>query len=124
MLSHALHRTRIHKVSSGDFVRFQLIPIGMDCCPSWFKTKEFPPEDEVQKGRYIYEPVPVDNVELANIPLPHLLKPGPHTDKFRITMFPKKIRDQLVRQPGHSGQRVIGWAFVSMRVSTGPSFYC
>lgn len=51
----------------------------------------------------------MDNVKFANIPLPHLLKSGPHTDKFWITMFPKKIRDQLVRQPGHSGQRVIGW---------------
>lgn len=96
----------------------------MDCCSSWFKAKEFPPEDEVKKGRYIYKPVPVDDVELANIPLPHLLKPGPHTDKFWITMFPKKIRDQLVRQPGHSGQRVIGWGIRVNESLNWTSFYC
>ncbi|KAJ4182612.1 hypothetical protein NW759_017118 [Fusarium solani] len=77
--------------------------------PSWFKTREFPPEAEVRARRYLYEPVPMEDVELADIPLPHLLKRGPHTDKFWITMFPKKLREQLVRRPGDDGQRVIGW---------------
>ncbi|QKX54876.1 uncharacterized protein TRUGW13939_01966 [Talaromyces rugulosus] len=88
---------------------FQLIPIGEESCPRWFKTREFPPEDEVTARRYLYEPVPMEDAELADIPLPHLLKPGPHTDGFWMTMFPKKLREELVRPPGAQGQRVIGW---------------
>lgn len=128
--THKFSQIRIHKISSGDFVRvsswphadfsktndrkltyqFQLIPIGMDCCPSWFETNQFPPETEVMAQRYTYEPVPMhDDVRFRDIPLPHLLKPGPHTDEFWKTMFPKKIRDPLIRQSGHNGQHVIGW---------------
>ncbi len=51
----------------------------------------------------------MDDVEIADIPLKHLLKPGPHTDKFWITTFPKKLNGQLVRPAGQDGQRVIGW---------------
>jgi hypothetical protein len=32
----------------------------------------------------------MEDVEPAEIPLLHLLKPGPHTDRFWITAFPKK----------------------------------
>jgi hypothetical protein len=51
----------------------------------------------------------MEDVEFLHIPLPHLLKPGPHVDKFWITTFPKKLNEQLVRNPGTDGQRVIGW---------------
>jgi hypothetical protein len=89
--------------------QFQLVPIGDKCCPRWFKTREFPPEAEVRERRYLYEPVPMEDVELTDIPLSHLLKPGPHTDKFWITTFPKKLQGTLIRQPGPQGQQVIGW---------------
>jgi uncharacterized membrane protein len=88
--------------------QFSLVPIGLKCCPSWFKTREFPPEVEVRTKRYLYEPVPMEDVELFHIPLRHLLKPGPHTDRFWMTMIPKKLRDPLVRVPGNN-QHVIGW---------------
>jgi hypothetical protein len=63
----------------------------------------------VQAQRYIYEPVGMVDVELANIPLSHLMKAGPHTDKFWITTFPKKLREGLSRPSGDAGQRVLGW---------------
>ncbi|KAL3474343.1 hypothetical protein BJX99DRAFT_260451 [Aspergillus californicus] len=118
VVSHAVRGAHLHKIASGDYVRFQLIPIGMDCCPGWFKTGQFPPIAEVTAKRYMYEPVPM-GVEIADIPLPHLLKPGPHFDNFWLTMFPKKVRDQLVRRPGVDGQRVIGWG---VRVNEGPNW--
>jgi hypothetical protein len=86
-----------------------LIPIGETDCPRWFRKGEFPPVAEVRARRYLYEPVPMDDVELVDIPLPHLLKPGPHTDRFWIMTFPKKLREQLARRPGADGQQVIGW---------------
>jgi hypothetical protein len=131
MFSHAIRKASLHKIARGDFVRvrtlpfavgnfkdqetiqansstqFQLIPIGIQCCPRWFRLREFPPEAEVMARRYLYEPVPMEDVELYDIPLPHLLKQGPHTDKFWITTFPKRLREPLVR--GDDGQRVIGW---------------
>lgn len=81
----------------------------MECCPRWFKARDIPPETEVKARRYIYEPVPMKDVELADIPLRHLLKPGPHFDNFWLSTFPKKIRDPLARLPGPDGQHVIGW---------------
>ncbi|KAI1330599.1 hypothetical protein F5Y16DRAFT_338820 [Xylariaceae sp. FL0255] len=108
-LCNALAKARVHTIASGDFVRFQLVPIGDQCCPRWFKAREVPPEEEVRAKRYHYEPVPMDDVEFADIPLKHLMKPGPHTDKFWITTFPKKLDLQLVRPAGQNGQRVIGW---------------
>ena len=51
----------------------------------------------------------MDDVEIIDIPLSHLLKPGPHTDRFWVTIFPKKLREPLARRPGPDGQRVIGW---------------
>ena len=60
----------------------------------------------------------MEDVEIAAIPLPDLLKPGPHTDKFWITTFPKKIQDPLVRLPGDNGKRVLGWGIrVNERLS-------
>lgn len=32
--------------------QFQLMPLGENCCPRWFKTREFPLEAEVRAGRY------------------------------------------------------------------------
>lgn len=75
----------------------------------WFQTKRMPPKVEVEEGRYLYDPVPLDDVEMAYIPLNHLLKPGPHSDNFWITRFPKKIRDPLSRLPGSGGMKVTGW---------------
>lgn len=62
----------------------------MECCPRWFKAREIPPEAEVSVRRCLYQPVPMEDVEIAEIDLPHLLKPGAHTDNFWIPRFPKK----------------------------------
>ena len=51
----------------------------------------------------------MDDVEIAEIPLAHLLKPGPHTDQFWIRMFPKKLNEPLNRQEGEYEKRAIGW---------------
>jgi hypothetical protein len=51
----------------------------------------------------------MEDVELAYIPMSHLLKSGAHTDKFWKTTFPKKLKQPLVRSPGAVGQRVVGW---------------
>ncbi|KGO53939.1 hypothetical protein PEX1_041120 [Penicillium expansum] len=104
-----VHQMRLYRIESGDFVQFQLVPIGMRCLPMWFQTKRMPPKVEVEEGRYLYDPVPLDDVEMAYIPLNHLLKPGPHSDNFWITRFPKKIRDPLSRLPGSGGMKVTGW---------------
>lgn len=58
----------------------------------------------------------MDDVELAEIPLSHLLKPGPHADTFWMATFPKKLREPLVRLLGADGQRVIGWG---IRINEG-----
>jgi hypothetical protein len=75
-----------------------------------------PPETEVRARRYLYEPVPMDDVEFADIPLAHLLKPRPHTDTFWMNTFPKKVREPLLRQAGIDGQRVVGWG---IRINEG-----
>ncbi|ENH75855.1 Nephrocystin-3 [Fusarium oxysporum f. sp. cubense race 1] len=90
-------------------IEFQLIPIGERCHPGWFQKGQFPPETEVRAKRYLYEPVPREDIDVLHIPLPHLLEPGPHVDRFWITTFPKKLTEQLSRNPGAGGQRVIGW---------------
>lgn len=133
MLRH-FHQMRLYRIESGDFVQvreycrnlgkyifqyqgtedtntlqFQLVPIGTRCLPMWFQTKIMPPKIEVEEGRYLYHPVPLEDVELAYIPLEHLLKPGPHSENFWITRFPKKIRDPLSRLPGTGGMKVTGW---------------
>jgi hypothetical protein len=51
----------------------------------------------------------MEDVELAEIPLSHLLKPGPHSDIFWLMTIPKKLGQPLNRLPGTGGQRVIGW---------------
>lgn len=88
----------------------------MESCPRWFKPRNIPPEAEVREGRYLYEPFPMEDVEFADIPLRHLLKPGPHTDRFWTTTFPKKTLSPLVRVPGHQGQRVVG---LGIRINEG-----
>lgn len=125
-----IHQMRFYRIDTGDFVQvrtyyrtiyfpasrhretnksqFQLVPIGMRCLPMWFQTKKIPPKVEVEEGRYLYDPVPMGDVELAYIPLKHLLKPRPYSDNFWITRFPKKIRDPLSRLPGSGGMKVIG----------------
>ena len=98
--------------------QFQLVPVGMRCCPTWFKAPEFPPQSEVAAGRYLYQPVPMDDVEMAYIPLAHLMKPGPHHDLFWLMIFPKKLSEEL-RRPAGTGQRVVGWATVLLGILTG-----
>lgn len=48
------------------------------------------------------------DVELADIPLAHLLKPGPHLDTFWVSTFPKKLSEEL-RRPAGTEQSVVGW---------------
>lgn len=50
----------------------------------------------------------MDDVEFADIPLAHLLQPGPHLDTFWKSVFPKKLCEELQR-PAMSGGRVVGW---------------
>jgi hypothetical protein len=82
-------------------------------------VREIPPEAEVKARRYLYEPVPMDDVEFADIPLAHLLKPGRHFDTFWTNTFPKKTREPLVRREGVDGRRVIGWG---IRINEGPNW--
>ena len=51
----------------------------------------------------------MEDVEFADIPLSHLLKPGPHTDLFWIITVPKKLEQPLSKPLGMDGQRVVGW---------------
>ncbi|KAJ0132376.1 Esterase [Fusarium oxysporum f. sp. albedinis] len=69
---------------------------------------QFPLETEVRARRYLYEPVPMEDIEFLHIFLPYLLTPGLYVDKFWITTFPKKLNEQLVCNPGTDGQRVTG----------------
>jgi hypothetical protein len=69
-------------------------------------------EKPLGKGKivqYTYKPVPMGDVEFADISLPRLLKPGYHTNNFGITTFPKKTCNPLIRLPGNDGQHIIGW---------------
>ncbi|KAJ3495458.1 hypothetical protein NLG97_g3384 [Lecanicillium saksenae] len=97
---------RLHRVASGDFVRFQLVPVGEAVHPTWFRL-EFPPQSEVVTRRHIYQPVPMD-VEIVNIPLAHLLKAKAHHDSFWLSTFPRKLNDEL-RRPAGSKQPTVGW---------------
>ncbi|KAK3987391.1 hypothetical protein QBC44DRAFT_121675 [Cladorrhinum sp. PSN332] len=108
-LSRTIKSATLHKIASADFVRFQLVPVGLANQPKWFKVGSFPPPEEVAAKRYDYLPVPMDDVEIKDIPLPHLLKSGEHTDKFWIATFPKKLGQPLVRLSGAEGQSAIGW---------------
>ncbi|KAI1422361.1 hypothetical protein F5Y12DRAFT_763192 [Xylaria sp. FL1777] len=51
ILRNALGKAHVHTIASGDFVRFQLIPIGERCCPRWFRKREVPPEEEIRAKR-------------------------------------------------------------------------
>ncbi|KAK2061000.1 hypothetical protein LY76DRAFT_682354 [Colletotrichum caudatum] len=97
------------QMDSGDFVRFQLVPVGEAVVPNHFKCGEFPPCSQVEAGNYMYEPVPMADVALASIPLWHLTRPGRHSDKYWITTFPKKLRHPLRREAGVYGRPVVGW---------------
>lgn len=50
----------------------------------------------------------MDDVIIADVPLAHLLKPGPHLDKFWLNTFPKKLHQELQRHPG-TDHDVVGW---------------
>lgn len=62
----------------------------------------------------------MEDVEFCDIPLQHLLKLEPHTDRFWITTFPKKLRNPLIRLPG-TDARAVGWG-VRMNESLNWSF--
>ncbi len=47
-------------------------------------------------------------VDIANIPLAHLLKPGEYHDGFWLSILPKKLSEEL-RRPAGSKQPIIGW---------------
>ncbi|KAM9874621.1 Kinesin light chain 5 [Verticillium dahliae] len=102
----------LYQVSNGDFVRFNLVPIRLRLSPRNFKTKELPPQKEIEELRYIYDPRPME-VEYYDIPLDHLMEPGQHLDDFWLTTFPTKLREPLVRRGGVSGgiprEPCIGW---------------
>ena len=84
--------------SSIQFVRFQLVPIGMDIRPWNFHSPSLPPETEVRvKKTYHYDPCPteVDPTGLNGELLHCLWKPGPHLDRFWLNLLPKKLRETL-----------------------------
>ncbi|TQW02783.1 hypothetical protein IF2G_09665 [Cordyceps javanica] len=87
---------------------FQLVPIGEECCPRRFKMRALPPESEVMARRHLYEPVPVDDVEIDSIPLAHLLKSSYHQDTFWKETFLQKLSAELCR-PAGTKDSVIGW---------------
>lgn len=97
------------RIAYTDSSKFQMIPIGKGTFPGWFQKRQFPPKEEVWAGKYLYEPVPMDDVDFLEIPLSHLLEPGDHLDNFWIKTFPKKLCEPLIRKSGADGQRVIGW---------------
>lgn len=47
-------------------------------------------------------------VDIINIPLYHLLKPGEHHDVFWLSMLPKKLNEKLYR-PAGTKQPIVGW---------------
>ncbi|RBQ84088.1 hypothetical protein VDGD_04677 [Verticillium dahliae] len=102
----------LYQVSNGDFVRFNLVPIRLRLSPRNFKTKELPPQKEIDELRCIHDPRPME-VEYYDIPLDHLMEPGQHLDDFWLTTFPTKLREPLVRRGGVSGgiprEPCIGW---------------
>ncbi|KAG7143873.1 hypothetical protein HYQ46_007396 [Verticillium longisporum] len=105
-------------VSNGDFVRFNLVPIRLRLSPRNFKTKELPPQKEIEELRYIYDPRPMEveyyDIPLDHIPLDHLMESGQHLDDFWLTTFPTKLREPLVRRGGGVSGSIprepcIGW---------------
>ncbi|KAK4160815.1 hypothetical protein QBC43DRAFT_109304 [Cladorrhinum sp. PSN259] len=58
--------------------------------------------------RYLYEPVPIEDAEVRQLPVVHLLKPGRHSKDFWIKRLPKKLKDRLVWDQNVQGD-VIGW---------------
>ncbi|KAK1970766.1 hypothetical protein LY78DRAFT_209724 [Colletotrichum sublineola] len=109
-LFRSLSDTSLFKMDTGDFVRFQLVPVGEADVPNHFKCAESsPPCSEVKAGNYLHEPVPMVDVALASIPMWHLTRPGRHSDKYWITTFPKKLRCHLRREAGVYGKPAIGW---------------
>ncbi|KAI3539550.1 hypothetical protein CSPX01_08766 [Colletotrichum filicis] len=80
--------------------------------PQHFRHGEYPPVSEVRDTkRYLYDPVPT-NVAIDSIPLWHLTQPGLyHRGNYWTTTFPKKLREELRREPGTSG-KVVGWGIL------------
>ncbi|KAF9880770.1 hypothetical protein CkaCkLH20_01812 [Colletotrichum karsti] len=107
--SRSVSEISFFQMDTGDFVRFQLVPVGELTVPNHFKCAEYPPESEVKAGNYEYEPVPMIDVAIASIPLWHLTRPVQHSDMYWIKTFPKKMRYPLRREPGVYGKPIIGW---------------
>ncbi|KAK3997924.1 hypothetical protein QBC44DRAFT_376363 [Cladorrhinum sp. PSN332] len=89
----------LHKATTADFVRFRYMPIRTECRPHWFKIRQIPPTCELTAHRYHYHP---DDIEIANIPFAHLIKPGPHHNTFWADALPKKLDLQLKLQLGEN----------------------
>lgn len=92
--------------------QFQVILVRNEIRLKWFKIREFPPKREMDKKRYLYEPVPMEDVESADISLSRLLKPGPHTNDVWKRTFTKKLWEQLFWQPSVGNQLIIGWGIL------------
>ncbi|KAF4489906.1 hypothetical protein CGGC5_v002903 [Colletotrichum fructicola Nara gc5] len=108
----SLSKIRFYKMSTGDFVKFHLVPVREEIVPRGFKRTEFPPCAEVKSGNYLYRPVPMGDVELDFIPLSHLTLPGKHSDDGWLTMFPKKLQTPLSRLPGAANPSVVGCGII------------
>ncbi|CRK20573.1 hypothetical protein BN1723_000387 [Verticillium longisporum] len=97
---------------------FNLVPIRLRLSSRNFKTKELPPQKEIEELRYIYDPRPMEveyyDIPLDHIPLDHLMESGQHLDDFWLTTFPTKLREPLVRRGGGVSGSIprepcIGW---------------
>ena len=105
----AIDLTAPHSIS---FVRFQLVPVGMDVRPWNFRSPDLPPEIEaINKKTYHYAPCPIGGNpnELNREVIHSLLQPNkPHLDRFWLDLFPKKLKEQLLYKTG-STEMCSGW---------------
>ena len=105
----AIDLTVPHSIS---FVRFHLVPVGMDVRPWNFRSPDLPPEVEViDKKTYHYAPCPIGGNpnELNREVIHSLLQPDkPHLDRFWLDLFPKKLKEQLLYKTG-STEMCSGW---------------
>jgi hypothetical protein len=99
----AIDLTLPHSIS---FVRFQLVPVGMDVRPWNFRSPDLPPEVEViNKKTYHYAPCPIGgnlnelNREVIHSLLqpnkPHLAGSFPQETKRTVAVQDRKHRDVL-----------------------------
>lgn len=105
-----------------DFVRFRLVPLRQATAPWNFVSPSFPPEQEVRRQNYLYQPCPQDEYEVAGLNsamLHELMEPGPHLDGHWISSFPKKLNLPLAYIPNQGGALVVNNVAWGIRIRQG-----